>query len=136
MSDIITFPLQSISKTYLNMLKKCNSNPQFYSVIIGYIVEPDVVVYTIEFGLLHPSNENITVKRINLRYSKILSLYESVVKEYPTVAKIQFPPKKWWNNVNKETAEYRLAAMQPFIQRLNQFPTIQSNNIFEKLFLN
>lgn len=127
MSDI---PIQALSIQKRSLLDKSLAIPRFYSTLIDYSINSRFISYVIELGVELEYNI-IHVSKIHTRYSVIRRLYDNVSSDMihlPT-----FPSKQWFYNLSKDTAEYRMKTMEPFISSLNMYKTLTADKIINSL---
>ena len=129
-------PVSSLSPSKVKLLDNSITIPKFYTEIVGYEINKDFISYVIEYGIIQPGNDTVQLTKAYTRYSKLLDLYDTIKSIYPLVASRlpAFPPKQWFNNVSRKTADYRFSAMKPFIQMLNSIPSVSKLKPFDDIF--
>lgn len=130
-----TVPIAAISQGKMKLLKESVYDPKFYITIIDYAIHPTFISYRLELGRLSVDGEYICIKHVQTRYSQLYNLYWSLQKDSTFKHTLPpFPPKKWFNNLTRETAEQRKRDMSPFVESLNRYIEVRLNPLFEQMF--
>lgn len=130
-------PLSALQTNKSNQLSISNNNPKFYITVNDYVIYDNIIFYICEVGISNNKND-VLIKHVKLRYSRLYDLYQYLLKHYSKVHKFRpFPPKKILWNGTKECAEERLPILNSFLSELTTIYNLINDYTFrEYLMLN
>ena len=127
----VDIPIAALTLEKRSLLLSSKTTPKIYLTLTGYNIESNFISYTLEIGKMNPKEDGCTTCTKRTRYSHLLKLYENLTRNENINFKYKhFPPKKWFNNLCRETAEERLKELKCFVESLSQCPNILQNSDF------
>ena len=100
-SDAILIPILALQTNKYNQLLVSNNKPSFFISVDGYEIYNNTIFYVCEIGISRNKND-VLIKSIKLRYSRLYDLYQYLLTHYGKVHKFKpFPPKNYYGMVRK-----------------------------------
>jgi hypothetical protein len=132
---MLRIPVASLPLPKQKMLASCTSVPRLYISIerFRFACEIQAVVYEIQIGV--QQNQDVIVHTVNLRFSQMEKLHQSLSQRISlTGSNLRFPVKRWFGNTNEQFLKQRADNLQKYFSDLLQIRGMGGNHALRKLF--